>query len=328
MLQIINVSKIYTNRQAGLLPISLEVGKGKCLAVVGESGSGKTTFLQILAGFLPTDSGEMCLDGERLPNPQTMLVRGYPDIQLVAQDFQLFPKHRIWENITLPIRHYPKQAQETRLAYLAEILGLENLLERYPRELSGGQQQRTAIARALANEPDFLLLDEPFNQADRQTKAQLEKAFLALRKEGETGIVLVTHEPAEALGLADKLLVLHKGKTLQFDSPTQIYEKPVNEYVAQLFGAINQVEKHIFVRAEHCIINPAPFQNGEGVYQSPLGVSEFLGNITQCLYQGHQYKITLQMNIGKEWLAYHPTPLRVGEETHFVSFQARHLLYF
>lgn len=192
LLQVSEISKQYPAGVAGLLPMSFTLSKSECLAVIGESGSGKTTLLQILAGYLPTDGGKMLLKKKLLPLPTEMLVRGYPDIQLVPQDFRLLPNHRVWENITYPIRNYPAHNLEKRLAYLAELLDLKDLLTRYPRELSGGQQQRTAIARALANEPAILLLDEPFNQADGQTKQKIAQALAYLKNTSKTAIILVT----------------------------------------------------------------------------------------------------------------------------------------
>ncbi len=303
MLKINQISKIYANSHAGLHACSFELQKGQCLAVVGESGSGKTTLLQILAGFLPTDFGEMRLHKKLLPSPADMLVKGYPDLQLVPQDFKLLPNHRVWENITLPIRHYAADKQAKRLAYLSELLGLKDLLERYPRELSGGQQQRTAIARALSSEPAVLLLDEPFNQADTKTKQKLVHALAYLKKKDKTAIVLVTHDAQEALGLADALLVLQAGKTLQCDTPTQIYTHPTEKYIAELFGYINYFPKNkqseMAVRAEHTFFSPTP--------------TELQGEIIYKFYYGHSYRYVVQVGKHLLWEVYDTTSLPEGK---------------
>jgi len=325
MLKALNLSKIYPKSEAGIHSLSFELRKGQCLVVIGENGSGKTTLLQLLAGFLPADTGTLHLGTQLLPSPADMLVRGYADIQLVPQDFKLLPHHRVWENILFPIRHYSKTEQDKHLANLAKNLGLEDLLMRYPRELSGGQQQRTAIARALANEPSVLLLDEPFNQADLQTRYHLEKTLADLKKKTGVALVLVTHHAPEALGLADEMLVLQKGTVLQHAIPSQVYEQPATPYVAGLFGQVNYFPaKFIFeekkrnkltgIRAEHAFFSETP--------------TTLKGVVTHAFYNGHQYRYRLKIQQNLYWEIY-TTQARPGpDNVYFIDFYRNKLLYF
>ncbi|TAE68503.1 MAG: ABC transporter ATP-binding protein [Bacteroidetes bacterium] len=238
MVSVQNISKLYTEN-IGLFPISFEILPTQCIVIAGESGSGKTTLLQLLAGKITPDSGKIWLNNQLLPLPDTLLVREYKEIACVPQDFKLLPHHKVWENIIYPIRNWTKKQQQQKLETLAQALDLKDLLQRYPREISGGQQQRTAIARALSNEPAVLLLDEPFNQADVRTKIKLQNAIIDIKNELETSLLIVTHNPQEALHLADEIMVLSQGKLVQKATPIQIYEKPIDIYTAELFGKIN-----------------------------------------------------------------------------------------
>lgn len=284
MLSIQNISKLYTD-EVGLFSISFDVLPAQCVVIAGESGSGKTTLLQILAGKITHQSGNIYLHQQLLPSPDTLLIREHKQIACVAQDFKLLPNHKVWENIMYPIRHWTKKKQDEKLAILTEKLDLKDLLFRYPREISGGQQQRTAIAKALANEPDVLLLDEPFNQADMPTKIKLQNAINALKNEIDTSLIMVTHNPDEALHLADEIIILQKGKCIQKGKPTTIYEKPVNFYVAELFGKINYLPqkntKKTGIRPEN--IKIVDFK------------TDFKGIIQSIDYAGKNYKMMIKI---------------------------------
>ncbi|TAG02916.1 MAG: ABC transporter ATP-binding protein [Cytophagia bacterium] len=286
MLSIQNISKLYIEN-TGLFPISFDILPAQCVVIAGESGSGKTTLLQLLAGKLASDTGNIYLHQQLLPSPDTLLVREYKQIACVPQDFKLLPNHKVWENIVYPIRNWIKSTQIEQLEKLANALDLKDLLYRYPREISGGQQQRTAIAKALANEPDVLLLDEPFNQADMPTKIKLQNTINLLKNEINTSLIIVTHNPQEALHLADEIIVLEKGKIVQKAKPKEIYEKPINAYVAELFGRINYLidEKN---------------QKKTGIRPENIEISKektaFKGMIQRIDYVGSHYQISIKVN--------------------------------
>lgn len=212
------------------------------LAILGASGSGKTTLLKLLAGLLEYEEGEIWLNNEKLFKPSEQLIAGHQEITLVKQDFDLFPNHTIEENILYPIRKLHPEDQEEKLQELLKLCKLENFAKKYPTQLSGGQQQRIALAQALANEPSVILLDEPFSQLDTHLKEDLRRNLREILKESETTVILVLHDPKDALMLADKIMVLEKGKILQLGTPQDIYEKPTNKEVASLLGRCNFVE--------------------------------------------------------------------------------------
>ncbi|WP_057939234.1 ABC transporter ATP-binding protein [Algoriphagus resistens] len=237
---ITNVSKSY-DEQPALYPFSLELEKGAFLAIVGESGSGKSTLLKIMAGLEAQDTGEVFLEGEPILNPNQKIVSGYDEIRLIHQNFHLYPNSNVEENISRQLLHYEKTYSKNRVEYLLQLLGLSAFRERYPRQLSGGQKQKVAIGKAMAVEPDILLLDEPFSSLDTiQTHHLISELKETFRATGTT-VVFVTHDLDDALRLTDNLIILQKGRVVQKGSSRQLCEKPKTKYVARLFSPINKL---------------------------------------------------------------------------------------
>lgn len=225
--------------RAALNGITFELAEGEILGILGESGSGKSSLLQIIAGLLSADDGRLFLQDKVLPKVAYLLVKGYPEIQLVPQDFELFPNHTLSENICYPIRQASKSHQQERLKTLLQICQLEGLEQRYPRELSGGQQQRVAIARALASEPEVLLLDEPFSQLDPILRSHLKTVLESIQGESQTSMILVGHEARDLLSLSQRIAIMQNGEIQQIGSPEQMYQMPQNPYIASFLGEIN-----------------------------------------------------------------------------------------
>lgn len=246
---ITNVSKSY-DEQPALYPFSLELEKGRFLAIVGESGSGKSTLLKIMAGLEAQDTGEVFLEGEPILNPNQKIVSGYDEIRLIHQNFHLYPNSTVEENISRQLLHYEKTYSKNRVEYLLQLLGLNAFRDRYPRQLSGGQKQKVAIGKAMAVEPDILLLDEPFSSLDTiQTHHLISELKEIFRATGTT-VVFVTHDLDDALRLTDNLIILQKGRVVQKGSSRQLCEKPKTKYVARLFSPINKLPsaKNLYVR--------------------------------------------------------------------------------
>jgi osmoprotectant transport system ATP-binding protein len=227
------VSKRYGGLVA-LDEVSLEVGRGECLALIGESGSGKTTLLRCFNRLTEPDSGRVVVDGHDAATLDPFELRrstGY-----VPQDGGLLPHWRVRRNVALVPwlrrEHAPYDAADRAL----RLVGLEP--ERYgdswPRELSGGQRQRVAVARALAARPIVVLLDEPFGALDAITRADLQGTFLTLRRELDLTAVLVTHDLAEAFLLADRVGVLREGRLEQVGAPAELRAAPATPYVKEL----------------------------------------------------------------------------------------------
>jgi len=206
ILKAIHLSKQYTTRQGSLSAIedvSFEVAEGEFLCIVGPSGCGKTTLLQLLAGLVLPDQGEVCLHRKPVEGP-------CQEIGFVFQKANLMPWRTVLDNVLLPlqIHRMPPAEAEQRANHALELVGLIEFAANYPRELSGGMEQRVAIARALAHEPEILLLDEPFGALDALTRERLNQELLRLWGISRKTVTMVTHDIREAVFLADRVLVL------------------------------------------------------------------------------------------------------------------------
>lgn len=232
-----------------LQDISFEIHPGKITCILGESGSGKTTLLRILAGFETVDSGQLKFGEEILASPTQIIPAEKRNFGLVFQEYALFPHMSIAKNILYGFKGNHQNAQKTLNDLLVRtgLVGYEN---KYPHELSGGQQQRVATARTLAANPELILLDEPFSNLDHSLRAGMRDSLKSILKENGKPSVIVTHDIDDAMSLADYMIILKDGKILQVGSPTEIFNQPVDEYTARLFGKINlftaQQLKNIF----------------------------------------------------------------------------------
>ena len=217
-----HLSKTYFDPYAGkhvtaVSDVSLSVNQGEFVAIVGPSGCGKTTILNMIAGFLPVSGGEILLDGQPVSGPGSE--RG-----VVFQSFALFPWKTVLDNVGFgpKMRGLPKAECDRIAREYLELAGLANAAERYPNELSGGMQQRVGVVRALANNPEVLLMDEPFASVDAQTRMTLQEELTRIWQERRPTIIFITHDVSEAVFLADRVVVLSKGlvlKELNIDLP-------------------------------------------------------------------------------------------------------------
>ena len=210
-----NLSKTYFDPYAGahvtaVHDVSLEVQQGEFVSIVGPSGCGKTTILNMIAGFIPASGGEILLDGRAVDGPG-------PERGVVFQSFALFPWKTVLDNVAFgpKIRGLPKaECEKIAREYLA-LAGLAHAAGRYPNELSGGMQQRVGVVRALANNPDVLLMDEPFASVDAQTRMTLQEELTRIWQERRPTIIFITHDVGEAVFLANRVVVLSKGRILK-----------------------------------------------------------------------------------------------------------------
>ena len=216
------------------LSFQLEAGEIGCL--LGPSGCGKTTVLRCIAGFEHVSAGEIWLAGRRIGSAAVHAPAEQRKIGMVFQDYALFPHLSVGANIVFGLRNASADARRERLDELLETVGLAGQERKYPHELSGGQQQRVALARALAPRPRLLLLDEPFSNLDVDLRERLAlEVRNILRAEGTTAI-LVTHDQHEAFAIADQIGVMHEGRIQQWDTPYNLYHRPVNRFVADFVG--------------------------------------------------------------------------------------------
>jgi iron(III) transport system ATP-binding protein len=212
--------------------VSFDVSTGELLVLVGPSGCGKSTLLRIIAGLDTAADGRILLEGVDV----TPLPPERRRIGLVFQDHALFPHRRVGQNIAFGLKHLDKSARARRVDELLELVRLPGVARRYPHELSGGEQQRIALARALAPDPAVVLLDEPFASLDPSLRDDVRTDVVAALRERHAAAVLVTHERDEALGLGDRIAVMEGGRLLQVGEPDELYERPVDRFVAEFLG--------------------------------------------------------------------------------------------
>ncbi len=221
--------------------INLTVEPGEIVCLLGASGSGKSTLLRIIAGLEPLQSGAISFAGKPLAQPGAEPPADTRQFGMVFQDHVLFPHMSVGENVNFGLTHLPPEQARQRVRDQLALVGLDGFAERYPHTLSGGQQQRIALARALAPQPLLMLLDEPFASVDSTLRRQLrEDTRRALRRANVPAIV-VTHDAQEAMELADRIAVMGEGQIVQTGVPQQVWQQPVNRFVAELFGDTNAI---------------------------------------------------------------------------------------
>ncbi len=232
--------------QAGPIPLAAELNcaPGELLALVGPSGSGKSTILRHIAGLHRPARGHVRCNGESWFESENdvFVPPQQRRVGLVFQDYALFPHLTALGNVAAALGHLPRYQRRERALALLDEVNLGGLERRFPWQLSGGQRQRVALARALAREPRALLLDEPFSAVDQITRRKLQQQLAALRRSLSVPIVLVTHDLDEATALADRMVVLHHGRTLQQGPPLEVMATPQSALVARLVGARNIFE--------------------------------------------------------------------------------------
>ena len=310
---------------------NLQVEQGEFIAFLGPSGCGKTTTLNMIAGFLDPDGGDLLIKGQRM--------NGVPpykrELGMVFQTYSLFPHMTVAENIAygLKLRKVGKQEMQERVKRVLELVKLPNVADRYPKQLSGGQRQRIAIARALVIEPSLLLLDEPLSNLDAKLREELRDELKRLHQEIGVTTIFVTHDQEEALALSDRIVVLNHGFVEQIGTPLEIYNQPASEFVHTFIGKTNRMEGEViaidadsikvrttgglliqaakqardfslqqkvivFVRPEKIKLSDTGVHTGANQVEGHLQLASFLGSYTECeIVAGkHTLSVKVQMS--------------------------------
>ena len=279
MIEARSVSKQFGSFVA-LDDVSVEVPAGSLTALLGPSGSGKSTLLRIIAGLERPDAGRVLIEGHDVTSrpPQE---RG---VGFVFQHYAAFKHMTVAKNVAfgLEIRRRPKAEIKERVAQLLELVQLNGFADRYPAQLSGGQRQRMALARALAVEPDVLLLDEPFGALDARVRKELRAWLRRLHDEVHVTTIFVTHDQEEAMDLADQIVVMSHGQVEQVGGARELYDNPANEFVMTFVGEVNQLGRS-FVR-------PHDVEFGEG--------DEAL--VERVVHLGFEVRVELRLANGEE----------------------------
>jgi len=230
-----HLTKRYPNGVEAVKDLSLEVPDQKLLVLVGPSGCGKTTALRMIAGLENISSGDLYIGGKRMND----VMERDRDIAMVFQNYALYPHMSVAQNIgfTLKLSRRPRQEIRQRVRETAELLGLEDLLDRRPKQLSGGQRQRVAMGRAIIRQPQAFLMDEPLSNLDAQLRVQMRGEIEALQKRLGVTTVYVTHDQVEAMTMGDQIAVLRDGVLQQVGHPADVYDKPKNLFVAGFIGS-------------------------------------------------------------------------------------------
>jgi putrescine transport system ATP-binding protein len=217
--------------------VTLDVGDNECVALLGASGCGKTTLLRLIAGLEHPDAGRILIDGRDM----TQAPPYARPVNMMFQSYALFPHMSVADNVAFGLKQegVAGAALTARVAQALAAVELDELGSRKPQQLSGGQRQRVALARCLAKQPRVLLLDEPLAALDKHLRARTQRELLSLRKSLGISFVIVTHDQSEAMAMADRIVVMDKGRVLQVASPRALYETPASVAVARFFGDVN-----------------------------------------------------------------------------------------
>ncbi len=278
LLRLDDIYKRFGSKEV-LQRISLDIQRGEIISLLGKSGSGKSTLLNVIAGFESPQQGSVTLGAREI----THTPANKRDIGFVFQNYALFPHMNVLENITFGISHLPKKEQRSKAAQLLELVQLQAYANSYPHQLSGGQQQRIALIRAMALEPELILLDEPFSGIDAILKTQIQKQLLQILRATQKTALIVTHDAKEAMAMSDKIIYLENGRITQYDTPENIYRNPKTKEIATSFGVANFLQrdgKLYCLRPEAC---------------SLARDGEFPVNVTHCMFEGERFNVEVRL---------------------------------
>lgn len=241
MLIVENISFSYTNKQI-ISNVSFSIEKGKCLAVIGESGCGKSTLLKLIYGLYDCNEGHLSWKSEPILGPKFHLVPGMPFMKYLAQDFDLMPFITVRENVGKFLSNFYPNEKQNRIDELLHLVEMSEFKHVKAKFLSGGQMQRVALARVLAQEPEVLLLDEPFSHIDNFRKNKLRRKIFKYLKDKQITTLVASHDINDVLSFSDEVIVLKDTTILEKATPYELYYHPKYLYTAALFGEVNEME--------------------------------------------------------------------------------------
>lgn len=301
--------------------VNLEIQAGEFIAILGPSGCGKTTLLRLLAGFNKPTAGEIHIGGEMVASSKYVLPPNMRNISMVFQSYALWPHMSVYKNIEFPIKNSRflspriKENKAERVAELIELVGLSGMEKRLPGQLSGGQRQRVALARSLAIEPALLLMDEPLSNLDTALRVEMRREIKRLHESTKATILYVTHDQVEALALADRIVVMDRGRIQQIGSPRELYMAPETPFVAKFVGASNLIPGNwegdsFYPEGASCrwdggLVRPALREEGvfpvkpEHLYITPKPEG-LPATVTEVEYQGTEIRLLMELTGGAQ----------------------------
>jgi len=240
MLQV-TISEFAYQKKVVLEAVDFSLQEGEQLAIIGESGCGKSTLLQLIYGLYDCEQGALFWKTTPILGPKYHLIPGMPYMKYLAQDFDLMPFITVGENVGKYLSNFFPEEKQQRIDELLELVDMVDYKDVKAKFLSGGQMQRVALARVLAQEPEVLLLDEPFSHIDNFRKNALRRKIVAYLKAKNITTLIATHDSNDVLSFSDQVLVLKEGKIIEKTTPKQLFDNPENKYVASLFGDVNEI---------------------------------------------------------------------------------------
>lgn len=305
ILEIEDISFSYTPKKSIFKGVSFNLASGEIISIVGPSGTGKSTLLKSIAGLIQIETGKILLEGEEVVGPKYMLVPGHPEIALVDQLFELDDYFTVKENISNQLHHLSIQERTSFIEELLDIFELEDLALVKSKDISGGEQQRLSMACALAKEPRCLLLDEPFVHLDVHLNKKIGEYIRKLARIRNMGVVLVTHDGAEALSWSDHILVLRNEKITSKYTPAQAYFKPKNLFEGKFFGELNRV----YIKNKQILFRPGEFSINSNEGKTKVEVIWKFSH-----FRGPYYANYFDLNNGKEIVLYSDKELKSTKE--------------
>ncbi|MFJ1262334.1 ABC transporter ATP-binding protein [Capnocytophaga canis] len=303
MLKVNNISYTYDGFNAGFRDISFELQQGEHLSVMGESGSGKSTLLKAIYGLFDLQEGTIFFNENKVVGPSRQLVPGYEKMKYLAQDFGLSPYHTVAENIGKFLSNIDLDYKKQRVSELLSLVEMERFSDRKAHLLSGGEKQRVGLAVALAQEPELLILDEPFSQIDNFRRSRLQRTLFSYLKKKKISCIVATHDGKEALSFSDKVLIMRDGKFVLFDDLLIVYNQNTDFYTASLFGDVSKYTEN----GKTLLLKPHQIELAEK--------SDWEAMILSSYYQGDMFLITAVSNAEPVYF-YHKNPLKKDEKVY------------
>lgn len=321
------VKKQYDDDEPVLKNINFEIEQGKFYTLLGPSGCGKTTILRLIAGFTEANEGTITLDGKKVND----LPANKRKVNTVFQDYALFPHMNVFDNVAfgLRIKKMDTKTIKEKVSNVLKMVRLSNYEDRDISEMSGGQRQRVAIARALVNEPEVLLLDEPLSALDLKLRTDMQYELRELQRRLGITFVFVTHDQEEALAMSDEIFVMKDGEIVQSGTPVDVYDEPINRYVADFIGESNIVKGHmledylvsIVGQSFECVdAGMKPNEKVEVVLRpedlvlTTVEQGKIAIKVNTQLFRGVHYEIIGHDREQNEWMVHSTKKAKVGSE--------------